>query len=313
VVRRQPIGDGDPLSEPHDLGSGAASELVPCSLSALAEPLPGTAPHAPAWVLVEHPGPWARDAVAGASWPDGLGVAVREAAEAAGVRVVLARRHRARPTDRSVTQPRVVVARMGPGGWTATLGLTDIHDLAGLDWAELAGGERIPRGWRDAGPSWAVCTHGVRDACCARWGRPLAAALSAASSDGVWEISHTGGHRFAGVLVALPEGTVYGRVAAGHVPDLLRARARSEVVPRLLRGRSHLAPWQQAAEAALRRHLDEPGLDAFTPRAAHPLPSGAIRTVWAGGGQTEWWVDVVTAVVPERRTSCGVRPEPGTT
>ena len=81
--------------------------------------------------------------------------------------------------------------------------------------------------------------------------------------DGVWEISHTGGHRFAGVLVALPEGTVYGRVAAGHVPDLLRARARSEVVPRLLR------------HASLRRKVDRQHLL----RAAYE-----ILEVQAGGG-----------------------------
>jgi hypothetical protein len=52
-----------------------------------------------------------------------------------------------------------------------------------------------------------VCTHGVRDACCAIKGRPIAGAVAKAlaSSDvEVLECSHLNGHRFAGTALTLP-------------------------------------------------------------------------------------------------------------
>jgi hypothetical protein len=230
------------------------------------------------------------------------------------VHVVLARRPGPR-RDRTDDRPLVVLARTGPGGWTAARRLPTAAALDSLDWVVLAAASRAPTGWSDAGRLWAVCTHGTRDACCARWGRPLAAALAAATEDPVWEISHTGGHRFAGVLLALPEGVVYGRVTPGHVPQLLTARADRRLVPELHRGRTHLPPWHQAAEAALRRHLTEDRLDALVPLGAEPGPDGGRRTHWhhlSDDAGSRWQVDVVQVPVPARAVSCGGEPEPGT-
>ena len=81
--------------------------------------------------------------------------------------------------------------------------------------------------------------------------RPVATAVHAADPENTWEISHSGGHRFAGVLLALPEGLVYGRVAAAHVPELVAARARGELVPGLLRGRAFLGEPEQAAQGVV--------------------------------------------------------------
>ncbi|MDP9392751.1 MAG: hypothetical protein M3Q27_00150 [Actinomycetota bacterium] len=49
--------------------------------------------------------------------------------------------------------------------------------------------------------------------CCAVSGRPLAAALTAAYGDRVWECTHLGGDRFAGNVAVLPHGYLYGRVS----------------------------------------------------------------------------------------------------
>ena len=83
------------------------------------EPLAGTAPHRPVWALVEHPGPWGREAVLDAAW-DVPGERLQSAFDAAGVRVVLARRYgrEGRRTGQD-GGTRVILARCGPGGWAA--------------------------------------------------------------------------------------------------------------------------------------------------------------------------------------------------
>ncbi|MDJ0401814.1 sucrase ferredoxin, partial [Rhodococcus rhodochrous] len=60
-------------------------------------------------------------------------------------------------------------------------------------------------------PSALVCAHGKRDRCCAVRGRPIAAALTAAFGQDVWECSHTGGHRVAPSMIMLPTGYTSGR------------------------------------------------------------------------------------------------------
>ncbi len=283
------------------------------------EPLAGTAPHRPVWALVEHPGPWGREAVLDAAW-DVPGERLQSAFDAAGVRVVLARRHgregrRAGQDDGT----RVILARCGPGGWAARATVDGAAGLLGLDWAAALAGSPdggIPAGWVDAGHVWAICTHGTRDACCARLGRPLAAAFDAEDPDGTWEISHSGGHRFAGVAIAFPEGLVYGRVSPHDAAVLHEARARSEVVPHLLRGAVHLGPQQQAAQAALRDHLGEPGLQALTPLDGPEGLSRAGLSRWRHdpqtGPSTRWQVEVTERPLADRPASCGKRSEPAT-
>jgi len=59
----------------------------PCSVTAAAEPLAGTAPHTRGWLVLEHPGPYARIAT------DALGdlaEPLRRACKDAGVTMLLA-------------------------------------------------------------------------------------------------------------------------------------------------------------------------------------------------------------------------------
>ncbi len=312
-----------------------------CTEASLAsgEPLAGSAPVQRGWVLVEHPGPWGRDPLRDAAWPDGIGARLAAAAAACGVKVLAARRHRAQPVGGLLDRPHVVLCWAGPDGWALTRQLATPEELDALPLGELALGRRPDRwqdsGWRDPGQIWGVCTHGLRDACCARLGRPLARAITDDCAAGTWEVSHTGGHRLGAVVISLPEGVFYGRVGADRVPDLLAARRRGEVVTDLLRGRCHLTGPQQAAEAALRRHLGVSGLDGLdpAPRAdpdradpdrtdpdradpdrasrdgAGSADAGPIRTTWRVGGRL-WAVDVHRIELPERPASCGKEPEP---
>lgn len=95
-----------------------------------------------------------------------------------------------------------------------------------------------------------VCTHGVRDACCAIKGRPIAGAVAKAlaSSDvEVLECSHLNGHRFAGTALTLPDGLCYGRLDQSDAPKVMKAHAEGRVWPDKLRGQTGLVGAAQAA------------------------------------------------------------------
>jgi hypothetical protein len=115
------------------------------------------------------------------------------------------------------------------------------------------------RGWQaEAEPIYLVCTHGKRDACCAKRGLPLFAALNELGPGRVWQSTHLGGHRFAPTFTALPAGTSYGRIPADGVPSLFEAiEAGGLGDTGLLRGRCDLQRDEQVAFGHLLRQLGE--------------------------------------------------------
>lgn len=138
--------------------------------AAAGEPTQGTAPaRAKSWLLLEHPGPWPHG-----DWPDDLPVQVRgllDAAGEAGVRPQLIRR----VADRRRSTASVLLASCRPGRrWIESRVLLDLRELSELDLDALAEGEPPGFGARSDEPVVLVCTHGRRDVCCARLGRPLA-------------------------------------------------------------------------------------------------------------------------------------------
>lgn len=148
--------------------------------------------------------------------------------------------------------------------------------------AALVAGQ--PVGDPFAGPIVAVCTNGSRDQCCAIAGRPLAQqALAALGANRVLEISHLGGHRFAGTLVVLPWGYSYGFLDPGSAPALFDDLARGLVHPLHLRGRSTLSPAAQAAEVAWRRELGAAPPSAVRVRGVHPEGDVAVVTGTVAG------------------------------
>lgn len=248
---------------------------------ALSEPLTGTAKVGAAWLVVEQPGSWGPRGLADvADWPDGLASELARRAEALGVAVQLVRRPGRH--DRSGAPRSVWLAHLGEDGeqWLRHVTVADPAELDGL---ELAAALRASP---DAAPGetwdedlWLVCTHGRRDACCARLGRPVVAALSDAVAAGtvagsVWETSHTGGHRFAANVVHLPSGTTYARVAPVRVAALAAQLQQGRLSLDAWRGNARHPRPVQAAEAFLRRALEMVGLDEVTHR-------GAVET-WDG-------------------------------
>jgi len=215
-----------------------------CSTLAQGEPLAGTAPYATAWIALEFPGTWGKRALSDAELPSGFGDAIIDGTAGTGVQVVLVRRSRA-----AVREHHILVSAGGKlrRGSTSDLGVI-------LDWdmAALGSGILPNFGEPDEAPHTLICTNSARDQCCAIEGRALVTSLAGTAN--LWESSHLGGHRFAPVLLQLPSTYVYGRLSP-EVAELIVTDPTTVQLPSA-RGRTNLPQPLQAAELAVRRHLD---------------------------------------------------------
>ncbi|MGW3490075.1 sucrase ferredoxin [Streptomyces sp. NPDC001054] len=286
---------------------------------ALGEPLAGTAATARTWLLIEQPGPWGAKALTSSRLDPGLGRRLEEAARGTGVRLGLIRRPgRTAPTPTR----RVFAAHVVPGqGWVheASIPSDDAERLLALDLKELGVGNAASfldeahgvSGTPYTGaPLVCVCANGKRDRCCALLGRPLAAELRAAGTEGVWEVTHLGGHRFSPTLLVLPYGYAYGRADAALALAAQRAAAAGRVLLDGCRGRSVWERPEQVAELAVRAAAGEERAEALTVRALPPGEGSAplqVRVDHADGRR--WTAEVVREVAEDARPeSCGAAP-----
>nr|WP_246416392.1 sucrase ferredoxin [Nocardioides luti] len=247
----------------------------------------GSAPTETDWLLVEHPGPWGRKAVAESNLAD----EVREhLAGLEGVRVQLIRRHG------GVSGPgvRVFRAHLDPAGTGTTVETAVLADAA-----ELLGDVA----WQPYdGHLWLVCTNGRRDVCCAELGRPVAGALSARWHEETWETTHLGGHRFSGTLLALPSGVALGRLDADTAVAACHDLALGQVPIAHSRGRAGAAPAAQVAELHLRTELGLTGLDEVAVGSVADEDGTSVVTLHASG--TAYDVRVGGRASEPRRQSC---------
>lgn len=255
------------------------------------EPMAGSAPTEAAWLFVEQPGPWGRQAVAECRLPEVVRDHLAGLSAAAGVRVQLIRRH----GGRSGPGVRVFSAVLGDRPVVRTALLADPAEL-------LGGAVEDPLGhlaWAPYdGPLWLVCTNGRRDLCCAELGRPVTAALADRWPEATWETSHLGGHRFSGTLLALPAGVVLGRLDPEAAVGACVALEAGRLPVRLVRGRSGLSGAAQVAELHLRAEL---GLDRLDAVRVVAVEGGRVRL--AAGGAA-YLVDVEESLGAPRRQSC---------
>jgi hypothetical protein len=205
------------------------------------DPLTGTAPYARGWLLIEHPGPWRVDALAGSGIAVEVLSQLDDAARASQSRILLIRRPRGRPHANR--------------RWAA------VHPTRGTVWGHwhhdsdlLAAARALlnpePDGDRET-PLLLVCTHGVHDTCCSVRGRPVAAALAKEWPEYAWECSHVGGDRFAANLVVLPDGAYYGNLDADSAVEAVRRHLSGYLDLPHLRGLATLTPIAQSAVTAV--------------------------------------------------------------
>ncbi|MBO1335767.1 sucrase ferredoxin [Streptomyces sp. VRA16 Mangrove soil] len=273
----------------------------------LDEPLTGTAATARTWLLIEQSGPWGAKALTSSHLDPEVGRALEAAADGTGVRVALIRRPGRHADRHTPARRQVYVAHTAPGNaWLRSATTEAPEELLALDFAALGAGDHGGFGAPHAGaPLALVCTNGKRDRCCALLGRPLASELALGGEEGVWEVTHLGGHRFSPTLLVLPYGYAYGRATAADVKEILEATRAGRVVLDGCRGSSAWERPGQAAELAVRRAAQEYRADSLT----------VVRTEAFEGDTPHWKVTVAHAdgrrwqVTVDRGTSAPPRPE----
>ncbi|MEU5366356.1 sucrase ferredoxin [Streptomyces sp. NPDC005925] len=278
----------------------------------LDEPVSGTAATATTWLLLEQPGPWGARALTSSHLDPALGHALEAAVQGTGVRIALIRRPGRHADLGAPAARRVYAAHTRPGKvWLHEATTTDPRRLLDLDFAALGRGEHtvfdaVLEGRPHTGdPLALVCTNGKRDRCCALLGRPLAAELAASGVDGVWEVTHLGGHRFSPTLLVLPYGYAYGRAEAHGVKEILHAVQEGRIVVEGCRGSSAWERPGQAAELAVRTAVGEYAADVLSVvRTDGDAPRREVTVAHADG--RHWQVVVAEgASLPPRAGSCG--------
>jgi hypothetical protein len=242
-----------------DMTSVARRALCANASTESAESLAATASRIDHWILVEYRGVWDRDVLGGSLLSPGLKAHLRRQLRALGdARLLFVKK----PERRSYGRRQLFFGTSKPGKERFFQLECDRHDdLVDLDFAAALSGEETP-GLPVEHPLFVVCTHGKRDRCCAKYGRPLYDALRREVESGwVWQSTHVGGDRFAGNVVLLPQGLYFGRVGSEDVRPLLDEHAEGNVLLERYRGRSAYSFAVQAAEQAVRVEAELLGID----------------------------------------------------
>ena len=277
------------------------------------------------WLLIEHDGAWAREALESPELPTGLVDAARRWLKGGpGRRVQLIRRGGASAdvypggarriflVDAREGREESFAAAVPDAAWDgdAAGSPRPAFELEGRD-------DEVRVSWSPhAAPLVLVCTHGRRDVCCARLGVPIATALADELADEatpvVWQTSHVGGHRFAANIVLLPHGYHFGRLEEPVARRVVRGYLRGRLTDLdRLRGRSSYTPEVQAADYWYRQASGQCGLGAVRASRVDTYGGGVAVTLrdLASGEIHELCVarEVTSDLVP---ASCGAKPEP---
>ena len=242
--------------------------------AANAESVGATASNVDRWILLEYRGLWSPDPLRGSMLDESVKAHLEELLSAPRSRLLFIRRPRSAHEGvfcfTALTRER--------GSQVVMRQLERHDDLVGLDLFGADRGEPLEH------PLFAVCTHGKRDRCCARYGRPLYDAVAdQVDREWVWQCTHVGGDRFAGNLVCFPEGLYFGRVGLGDVWPLLDDYLAGKIHLDRYRGRCCYPFRVQAAEEAVRRATGLTGLDDVRLVSS----DGDLVTLEAGGRSYE--------------------------
>ena len=281
-----------------------------CSFQSADEPPAGTAAHETSWVLLEIPGRWGRDIFDGEALGEDLSERLKKHVADCGARMLFIRRP-GREGQR-IDRHRFYLCDTRPGSRSLRVGRVEgPEDMLDLD---LAPGGDVPGTREVAAPVPLVCTHAKRDQCCAVRGRPVAAALDDQVGHrlleldpdaAVWECSHTGGHRFAPVLLLPGTGYTYGPAETDLAVRIVEAELEGRVVTERLRGRSTWPPAGQVAEVAVRESGVAAGIDDLSVAVAPDAPRVAVVRHTDGRA---WRVETGTRPLPPRSQSCRKPP-----
>ncbi|MEO8290076.1 MAG: sucrase ferredoxin [Gaiellaceae bacterium] len=228
----------------------AKRELCADVSDAATEPLGATASRVDRWILVEYRGLWDRDVLGGSLLSEALKGHLRDQLAKLGhVRLLFVKR----PERRKHKRRMLYFGSCRPGEESFyALEFERHEDLVEYDFAAALLGGGTPGVPLDH-PLFVVCTHGKRDRCCAKYGRPLYDGIKGKVDPAwVWQSTHVGGDRFAGNVVVLPEGLFYGRVGEQDLDPILDDYFDGQIHLDRFRGRSAYTFAVQAAELSVR-------------------------------------------------------------
>ena len=270
---------------------------APMRCSALAEeldePMAGSVYRRTRWLLVEDRSAWGTDAV-----KDLFGADATAQAKALALRLLLVRRREGDPSA-DVVRRAILVDTV-----SRQMAIRTITAVAELSLDSVVAEPVAEFGAPMSDPIFLVCTNGKRDACCALRGRALMGTLSVDHAERTWECTHLGGHRFAGNLVCLPDGLVYGRVSGEDGPRLADAYLAGQLDLVSLRGRSAWPAPAQVAEVALRERHGLFGLDDVRLLEAEVRADSADVTLATAGDELHRFRLHAERASPPRHTSC---------
>ena len=265
--------------------------------SAGGEPLAATASRIDSWILLEYRGMWDRDVLGGSLLSDELKTHLREQLHAlAPSRLLFLKK----PERRSYGRRHVYFgsSRVGEERFFQ-LEVDHLEDLRDFDFPAALAAEE-PAGVPVEDPLLVVCTHGKRDRCCAKNGRPVYDALRHETESGrVWQSTHVGGDRFAGNVVVFPQALYYGRVEPEDAGGLLGAHAEGRIDLERYRGRAAYSFQVQAAEQAIRETEGLLGIDDLVLARCRSAGEDAWRVRFRGPDTIVFEVDVVAEAADE--------------
>ncbi len=236
----------------------AKKDLCADVSGAASEDLAATASRVDRWVLVEYRGLWDRDVLGGSLLSAPLKAHLRDQLARLGhARLLFVKR----PERRSHKRRMLYVGSCRPGEERFYALEFDRHDdLVDYDFAAALLDGGTP-GVPVEHPLFVVCTHGKRDRCCAKYGRPLYDQMKTkVDPEWVWQSTHVGGDRFAGNLVVLPEGLYFGRVGEPDLGPILDDYFDGRINLERYRGRSAYTFAVQAADHAVREKTGATGI-----------------------------------------------------
>ena len=263
----------------------------------------GSAPVARRWLLIEHPGPWAKNHLDTSPLAGPVAAAVEAGCAELQGRSLLVRRHGRRPPGEAPAWYAVDTAH---GTWVTGTWRTSEDLLT----AVAAMGAPLSQSESLAEPMLLVCTHGTRDACCALRGRPITAALARVWPDEVWECTHLGGHRFSGTFLSMPDGTCFGGVDMAGAVEVVRSHRAGSVATKHLRGITRFSPAGQAATGSVLAAHGPAPVTAVRPGTVDVVSEQVTRVEVIGDEPLPdtTWVEVTAEALPPAPLSCGKGP-----
>lgn len=210
----------------------------------------GTAVNADIWLLIENSEPWGRNAVKDSSMPDAVKDHLASLSRTSGrIRVQLIKQ-----TSRTRFPRQVFVAfTRQNGAQLLTSQIEGYDELLNISADDLMERKVALQHHVAAEPIHLVCTHGVHDKCCAKFGFATYKFMREIAGEKVWQTSHVGGDRFASNVISFPSGVYYGHVDDNSASAIIEAGSKNEIFLERYRGRTCFGTHGQVAEYFVRR------------------------------------------------------------